>query len=116
MVGAPGEGSGVTTWCAPRPGVSVPRGADCYDRGRNSRGPTPRDGGWSRPKAPAERQFGDPMFDGRWRSTFEKGLRPVGAQIRRTGITANHLTLTGLAIAVAASLTSAHGWPRRGAR
>ena len=54
------------------------------------------------------------MFDGRWRSTFEKGLRPIGAQIRRTGITANHLTLTGLAMATAASLTIAQGWLRAG--
>ena len=54
------------------------------------------------------------MFDGRWRSSFEKGLRPIGAQIRRTGITANHLTLTGLAMATAASLTIAQGWLRAG--
>jgi CDP-diacylglycerol--glycerol-3-phosphate 3-phosphatidyltransferase len=54
------------------------------------------------------------MFDGRWRSTFENGLRPIGAQIRRTGITANHLTLTGLAMATAASLTIAQGWLRAG--
>jgi CDP-diacylglycerol--glycerol-3-phosphate 3-phosphatidyltransferase len=50
------------------------------------------------------------MFDGRWRSTFEKGLRPIGAQIRRTGITANHLTTTGLVMAVAASVVIANGW------
>ena len=54
------------------------------------------------------------MFDGRWRSTFENGLRPIGAQIRRTGITANQLTLTGLAMATAASLTIAQGWLRAG--
>ena len=54
------------------------------------------------------------MFDGRWRSSFEKGLRPIGAQIRRTGITANHLTLTCLARATAASLTIAQGWLRAG--
>ena len=54
------------------------------------------------------------MFDGRWRSTFEKGLRPIGAQIRRTGITANHLTTTGLVMAVAASVAIANGWLRAG--
>jgi CDP-diacylglycerol--glycerol-3-phosphate 3-phosphatidyltransferase len=54
------------------------------------------------------------MFDGRWRSSFEKGLRPIGAQIRRTGITANHLTLMGLAMATAASVTIAQGWLRAG--
>jgi CDP-diacylglycerol--glycerol-3-phosphate 3-phosphatidyltransferase len=54
------------------------------------------------------------MFDGRWRSTFETGLRPVGAQIRRTGVTANHLTATGLVMAAAASVTIAHGYLRMG--
>jgi CDP-diacylglycerol---glycerol-3-phosphate 3-phosphatidyltransferase len=54
------------------------------------------------------------MFDGRWRSTFETGLRPVGAQIRRTGITANHLTITGLVMAVAAAVAIANGALRGG--
>jgi CDP-diacylglycerol--glycerol-3-phosphate 3-phosphatidyltransferase len=54
------------------------------------------------------------MFDGRWRGTFEKGLRPIGAQIRRTGITANHLTVTGLVMAVAAALAIANGRLRAG--
>jgi CDP-diacylglycerol--glycerol-3-phosphate 3-phosphatidyltransferase len=54
------------------------------------------------------------MFDGRWRSTFEKGMRPIGASIKRTGITANHLTLTGLAMAVAASIAIANGSLRAG--
>jgi CDP-diacylglycerol---glycerol-3-phosphate 3-phosphatidyltransferase len=54
------------------------------------------------------------MFDGRWRSTFEKGLRPIGGQIRRTGITANHLTTTGLVMAVGASLAIANGALRAG--
>src|SRR5215510_8949199 len=54
------------------------------------------------------------MFDGRWRSSFEKGMRPLGAQIRRTGITANHLTVTGLVMAVAASVTIANGLLRAG--
>jgi CDP-diacylglycerol--glycerol-3-phosphate 3-phosphatidyltransferase len=50
------------------------------------------------------------MFDGRWRGTFETGLRPVGQQIRRTGITANHLTATGLVMAGVASVTIANGF------
>src|SRR5215203_956683 len=54
------------------------------------------------------------MFDGRWRSTFEKGLRPIGAHIKRTGVTANHLTTTGLVMAMAASLSIAQGWLRAG--
>jgi CDP-diacylglycerol---glycerol-3-phosphate 3-phosphatidyltransferase len=54
------------------------------------------------------------MFDGRWRSTFEKGLRPIGAHIKRTGVTANHLTTTGLVMAIAASFSIAQGWLRAG--
>ena len=54
------------------------------------------------------------MFDGRWRSTFETGLRPVGQQLRRTGITANHLTATGLVMAAAAAITIANGFLRAG--
>lgn len=50
------------------------------------------------------------MFDGRWRGTFERGLHPIGVQIRRTGVTANHLTVTGLVMAIAASITIANGW------
>ena len=54
------------------------------------------------------------MFDGRWRTSFEAGLKPVGANIRRTGITADHLTATGVAIAAAASVAIANGALRAG--
>jgi CDP-diacylglycerol--glycerol-3-phosphate 3-phosphatidyltransferase len=54
------------------------------------------------------------MFDGRWRTTFESGLRPVGAHIRRTGVTADHLTVTGLVAAVAAAGAIANGALRAG--
>jgi len=54
------------------------------------------------------------MFDGRWRSTFESGLRPLGANIRRTGITANQITIVGLAMGGAASIAIANGWLRAG--
>jgi CDP-diacylglycerol---glycerol-3-phosphate 3-phosphatidyltransferase len=54
------------------------------------------------------------MFDGRWRTTFESGLRPLGANIRRTGITANQITVVGLAMGVAASIAIANGWLRAG--
>lgn len=50
------------------------------------------------------------MFDGRWRGTFETRLRPIGGQIRRTGVTADHLTVVGLVMAVAAAVTIANGW------
>jgi CDP-diacylglycerol--glycerol-3-phosphate 3-phosphatidyltransferase len=54
------------------------------------------------------------MFDGRWRQSFEAGLKPVGANIRRTGITADHLTATGVIMAAAASLAIANGALRAG--
>ena len=82
--------------------LDAPTAARAAGRGRTSR--------------PRRRRatHGDTMFDGRWRSTFEKGLRPIGAQIRRTGITANHLTTTGLVMAVAAAVAIANGSLRAG--
>jgi CDP-diacylglycerol--glycerol-3-phosphate 3-phosphatidyltransferase len=54
------------------------------------------------------------MFDGRWRTSFEEGLKPVGANLRRTGITADHLTATGVVMAAAASIAIANGALRAG--
>jgi CDP-diacylglycerol---glycerol-3-phosphate 3-phosphatidyltransferase len=54
------------------------------------------------------------MFDGRWRTSVERGLQPVGANIRRTGITADHLTATGLVMAVAAAVAIGNGALRGG--
>ncbi|MEZ5141992.1 MAG: CDP-alcohol phosphatidyltransferase family protein [Acidimicrobiales bacterium] len=45
------------------------------------------------------------MLDGRFRATFEKGLRPVGRNIRRTGITADHLTAFGGVMALACGVS-----------
>ena len=54
------------------------------------------------------------MFDGRWRTSFEKGLKPVGANIRRTGITADHLTASGVVLAGVAAVAIANGALRAG--
>jgi CDP-diacylglycerol--glycerol-3-phosphate 3-phosphatidyltransferase len=54
------------------------------------------------------------VFDGRWRGSIERGLRPVGTNLRRTGITADHLTATGLVLAAAASVAIANGALRGG--
>jgi CDP-diacylglycerol--glycerol-3-phosphate 3-phosphatidyltransferase len=54
------------------------------------------------------------MFDGRWRSSFEAGLKPVGANLRRTGITADHLTALGVVLGGAAALAIANGALRAG--
>lgn len=39
------------------------------------------------------------MFDGNWREAVNKGLDPIGASIRRTGITADALTVSGIVLA-----------------
>lgn len=49
------------------------------------------------------------MFDGRWRSTVEQGVKPVGAALRRTGISADHLTATGLVMAGATAVAIGSG-------
>jgi CDP-diacylglycerol--glycerol-3-phosphate 3-phosphatidyltransferase len=49
------------------------------------------------------------MFDGRFRADAERKLKPVGAQIKRTGITADHLTITGIVMAGAAAVAIANG-------
>jgi CDP-diacylglycerol--glycerol-3-phosphate 3-phosphatidyltransferase len=50
------------------------------------------------------------MLDGRWRTSFEKGLRPVGVSLRRTGITADHLTALGALMSVAAAVAIGLGY------
>lgn len=54
------------------------------------------------------------MFDGRFRAEAERTLKPVGAQLKRTGITADHLTLTGIVMAGAAAVAIANGALRAG--
>lgn len=54
------------------------------------------------------------MFDGRFRAEAERTLKPVGAQIKRTGITADQLTVLGVLMAGAASLAIANGALRAG--
>jgi CDP-diacylglycerol---glycerol-3-phosphate 3-phosphatidyltransferase len=54
------------------------------------------------------------MFDGRWRKGLDQGLQPVGAGLRRTGITANHLTASGLVLAAACAVAVGAGHLRLG--
>lgn len=49
------------------------------------------------------------MFDGNFRPEVEAKLRPVGQQLKRSGIRADHLTATGLVMAVAAAVAIAAG-------
>ncbi len=54
------------------------------------------------------------MLDGRWKSDIERRLQPVGTDLSRTGLTADHLTLLGVLMAVAASVAIAAGALRVG--
>jgi CDP-diacylglycerol--glycerol-3-phosphate 3-phosphatidyltransferase len=54
------------------------------------------------------------MFDGRFRAQSERTLKPVGAQIKRAGVTADQLTVLGVVMAAAASLAIANGALRGG--
>lgn len=49
------------------------------------------------------------MLDGHWRTSIDKGLRPVGRSLRRTGISADHLTSLGLVMAAGAAVAIATG-------
>jgi CDP-diacylglycerol--glycerol-3-phosphate 3-phosphatidyltransferase len=54
------------------------------------------------------------VFDKHLRPTVEQRLRPVGANIRDAGFTADHLTLLGVVMAVGAALAIATGALRVG--
>lgn len=52
------------------------------------------------------------MFDGHWRTNFEKGLRPIGIGLRRTGLQADHLTGLGIAMAIGTAVAIGAGYLR----
>lgn len=54
------------------------------------------------------------MLDGRWKADIERGLRPIGRSMLKAGVTADKLTLTGLLMAVGASVAIASGGLRAG--
>jgi len=49
------------------------------------------------------------VFDGRFRHGVDKRTGPVAVIVRRTGLTADHLTVLGLVLAVAAAVTIGSG-------
>ena len=49
------------------------------------------------------------MFDGRWRTSVDRATGPTGAFLRRTGISADHLTGLGLVMAAVTAVTIATG-------
>jgi len=50
------------------------------------------------------------MFDGNFRSQVDAGLKPIGASIKRLGITADAITASGLVFAVAAAVSIGAGF------
>lgn len=49
------------------------------------------------------------VFDGRWRAPVDQGIQPVGRALARAGITADHLTLAGLVMAVVTAVVIGSG-------
>ena len=49
------------------------------------------------------------MLDNQFRSSFEKGVRPIGESLQRRGITADHLTGLGVVMAAAAAVSMGFG-------
>ena len=49
------------------------------------------------------------MFDGNWRAAVDRGLTPIGASLRRTGISADMVTITGILMAIVAAVMIATG-------
>ena len=54
------------------------------------------------------------MFDGRFRTPIEKAIRPVGLLLRKTGMSPDHLTILGIAVAVVAAFAIGSGFLRAG--
>ncbi len=54
------------------------------------------------------------MFDGNWRSTVDRGLTPIGQSLRRAGISADVITMTGIVMAGVAAFTIGSGYLRVG--
>jgi CDP-diacylglycerol--glycerol-3-phosphate 3-phosphatidyltransferase len=54
------------------------------------------------------------MLDGRWRTDIERRLKPVGANLRKAGLTADALTATGLVMAGACAVAIGSGALRAG--
>ena len=54
------------------------------------------------------------MLDGNWRNVVDRGLSPIGKNLHRAGITADVVTIIGIIMAVAASVSIAFGSLRLG--
>ena len=49
------------------------------------------------------------MFDGHWRTPVDRGLAPIGASLRRAGVTADAITVAGILMAAAAAVAIGAG-------
>jgi CDP-diacylglycerol---glycerol-3-phosphate 3-phosphatidyltransferase len=49
------------------------------------------------------------MFDGKFRAPVDKAVKPIGAGLRKTGLTPDHLTVMGLLVACGAAVAIALG-------
>lgn len=54
------------------------------------------------------------MLDGNWRAVVDRSLIPIGRSLRRTGITADFVTVTGIVVAAGASVAIGLGYLRLG--
>ena len=50
------------------------------------------------------------MFDGNWRSVVDKGLDPIGASLKRAGVTADALTISGIVLAGVGAVVIGQGY------
>ena len=54
------------------------------------------------------------MFDGKFRTPVDKAVKPIGAALRKTGLTPDHLTIMGLLVGVGAAVAIGAGSLRLG--
>jgi CDP-diacylglycerol--glycerol-3-phosphate 3-phosphatidyltransferase len=54
------------------------------------------------------------MFDGKFRTSVDKAVKPVGDGLRRTGLTPDHLTIVGLVVGAGAAVAIGAGELRIG--
>lgn len=54
------------------------------------------------------------MFDGNWREAVEKAVDPIGVSLKRAGVSADVLTVTGIAVAAAGAVVVGNGYLRLG--
>ena len=54
------------------------------------------------------------MFDGKFRAPVDKAVKPIGALLRRTRLTPDHLTIVGLLVGIAAAVAIGFGELRLG--